>query len=622
MINKNIVCLDCFDTIISRKCFPEFIKMKWAEEVGLLMGLDVSSKQIYDIRTNMERILREENHKNGFDYEFRIKDLYKKVLEAFYLSNLTSELNYNFINKMHEIEIKLELENQYVSNRSLELLQEFKNQNKRIFIISDFYMGSDDINLFLKNLKIEKYFEKVFVSSDYLKTKITGNLYKVALNALKIGLKDCVMIGDNKYSDVKIPRSLGLSTKQFDASCSIKKYNKQNKVLNKKKLFKFFKNIFYNNKSYNFENYAFQLYLFSWSLARECEKRKIKKLFFLSREGHFLKQLFDKYCVLNNVQVDTQYLQVSRNSTFIPSLKDIADEKFSRLFRETEDMSIRDFLISLSFSLDEIALIAKDYNGDIETKINKLQESEQFKMLKTNKQFQYIYDNKRCEQKRIFKKYLKELGYNESETLYIVDVGWKGTMQDNLMSVFDGQIKIEGFYLGLTNTGSIDQGSHKYGLLFDLIRANSRKGNKIYSYWYLNYEQILRANHKRVQAYIDVGSKVEIEYDNLDDTNYYKEYLKNFHDFIMQKFVKIDNNVKEMPILFEDFNNMCIYSFVKMMKKMTLKDYKLIRYGENQFADSFGRVYTGGGLKMSIKNYIIEKLRAEKVGLLYLMKRD
>ena len=85
-------------------------------------------------------------------------------------------------------------------------------------------------------------------------------------------------------------------------------------------------NLFEEN---NFSNHAFPLYLFTTRLYNRLVENNCKDILFMSREGKYLKILFEKYCHLRKElcydvkEIKTHYFYGSRNSIITASAKPI-----------------------------------------------------------------------------------------------------------------------------------------------------------------------------------------------------------------------------------------------------------------------------------------------------------
>lgn len=80
------------------------------------------------------------------------------------------------------------------------LFQYAKKKQKQIIIISDMYLSSNFLKRLLMNKGITG-FAKLYVSSETLETKASGNMYKYVQKDMNISEKKILHVGDNLYSD-------------------------------------------------------------------------------------------------------------------------------------------------------------------------------------------------------------------------------------------------------------------------------------------------------------------------------------------------------------------------------------------------------------------------------------
>ena len=73
--------------------------------------------------------------------------------------------------------------------------------------------------------------------------------------------------------------------------------------------------IFNKYEENNLTNHAFPLYLFTVRLYDELVKKGCKDILFMSREGQFLKKLFERYCQLRKEA--KKMLQILRLTIFM-----------------------------------------------------------------------------------------------------------------------------------------------------------------------------------------------------------------------------------------------------------------------------------------------------------------
>lgn len=237
-------------------------------------------------------------------------------------------------------------------------------------------------------------------------------------------------------------------------------------------------------------------------------EKGVKQVFFLSREGQPLMRMFEMYQARVGGQITTHYLEVSRRSTLLPSLAPLTEEKFETLFRQYRRISLLEFLSSLGLQA-QTRSIAKALGlpeGNEALREEDFPTSLTFTILKTLPQFQQLYESQRATRRRAFIAYLSELsGGTLPDRLVIVDVGWKGTIQDNLYALLccdDGApVKsITGYYLGLVAHGAAGPCNDKHGLLFSGVDSRS-PGFSVFNENRALFEVVLAADHGSIVSY-------------------------------------------------------------------------------------------------------------------------
>ena len=140
----------------------------------------------------------------------------------------------------------------------------------------------------------------------------------------------------------------------------------KNTILEEK--LKGFDEIFDLIKENNFSNHSFPLYLFTSRLYNELTAKNCKNIIFMSREGQFLKTLFEKFCeIRKNLGLDvanikTHYFYGSRNSVMTASTKPIDEEDFEHLFRYFKYfIRPRMFMFSIGFTNEQIDEVEKSF---------------------------------------------------------------------------------------------------------------------------------------------------------------------------------------------------------------------------------------------------------------------
>lgn len=231
-------------------------------------------------------------------------------------------------------------------------------------------------------------------------------------------------------------------------------------------------------------------------------------VYFLSREGQPLKRMFDMYQNKVSGGITSHYLEVSRRSTLLPSLESLVEEGFETLFRQYRRISLFEFLSSLGLEMQmrSIALALGLPEGAEVTREEDFPTSQTFRALKALLLFQDLYESERLARRRAFLAYLEELsGGTLPVRLFIVDVGWKGTIQDNLYALLcrkgDTPVHaVTGYYIGLVAAGAASPSNDKYGLLFSSVGTTSPKF-RVFNENRALFEVVLAADHGSIVSY-------------------------------------------------------------------------------------------------------------------------
>ena len=324
-----------------------------------------------------------------------------------------------------------------------------------------------------------------------------------------------------------------------------------------------------------FAAYSFSLYLFTRQLYDRCRKDGITDLYFLAREGQFLKRLFEIYLSQSPVDPDLKlhYVYISRKACVSARLDHLDQENFLP-YRCYSALSIRAFLASLNFSQEEADEITALTGLDASKRIESFFDSSPWKILRNNERFRELYDAHRIQAARCFDAYLASTGYLTAEAPALVDVGWSGTMQDQLVRGGYRQTTI-GYYLGLSGVADESEDNRKTGLLSDC-----RKGRNPYLYSYNNYEYICVADHGSTAGYDEAGKPV-LQDD--DDLRLYREVFRPIQKDIETAFIEICGALKNEAVEESDFQSL----HARMLLRLSRQEKEIINAAVRSHPDNF-----------------------------------
>lgn len=576
ILSKNTIFIDFFDTLVHRTVAPEEIKRLWAKKVSFILNSSASTETVYYTRKAAENDLEK---KYGYTYDNR--QLIDTVFFRLFDAGLCNMTNDTFYDKVSDIEPLIEKRLLYVDEATKRLLYFSKENNKQVYIISDYHLGKMVINDYLMELGIFEYVSGCYVSADYKASKFEGDLYGIVLRDLGLDASVCVMVGDNKFSDVDQSHKNGIM--------GIYKPYAGNAQQTRKRDFETF--LLKLMKEDGYSGFSFSLSLFIERLYKELKEKDAKKVFFLAREGQFLKQLFDMYLsVINDTTIDSKYLYVSRQSTFVASLsQDLERETFENLFRQFNNLSIRQFLMNIGFSQDDIDKVEKSISVDMDFVSANFAESEEFREMKKHPVFSLIYKDTVSMQKMLFEAYLKQEGYDWNSPFYIVDVGWKGTIQDNIFRFLGKDKPVCGLYVGY---GELAPGtrypiSQKRGLLFSIVPYESRET----VYWAIDaglFEKILYASHSSTSAYAKVHDVVVPVMKEYKEEKGIYDIVRPIQLAIYKDCRKIFEKFFDSMFMIEDFKHLILELHLKTLLTMNFQKIDFRRMVEEKHFENFG----------------------------------
>ena len=466
------------------------MKRKWAKDISEKIKYTISYQKIYEIRKCAEGVMPA-----YYTYDDLCDEMIQR-LQGFCFENSLSSMKESTELKdlMYQVELKNELESLAVNEEHISLL---KKSSFPKAILSDMYCGAEFLWDLLKGFGIDCYFDRVFVSCDYKAGKIDKNksLYKVALEEFQISSGDAVMYDDSELC-LEYAKRNGIPGKRIKESLYKKSESDYKKSFNaiQKEI----------NRSYrkvaSLSNYVETFYLFIERLYKQCVRDGIENVFFLSREGEFLKRLFDEYCKTKAQIFKTEYVYVSRKAVLRAGFSTdpyCPGEKIEKAFKYT---SIESILNYIGFSEIEINKYRQITGRSIDEVIEDYWKSTTWNDLCDDKEFLIQYEFYVKKNRDMFSRYLEQVGFSSDVRTAIVDVGWKGTMQDSLKEYVYGSNVLFGYYFGLTPFAKSDAQSVKRGLVFSGQYGFSND-YEIWSFYHTQLESILTASHPGTVSY-------------------------------------------------------------------------------------------------------------------------
>jgi LCP family protein required for cell wall assembly len=198
---ESVVLVGFFDTLMFRHVDADQVVERWAvllrRRFRALAGM--ATGDLVDMR-NASREKCLEGHKE-VNYSQWMSVYYQLLVRRCPgLAGESSEENFREI--AHDIELAVECGVQYPNSRFLKYLAGESERGRRIYIVTDYHLGKEDILAFLHAKNVDTgIFSDILVSSDYDAQKGDGSLYRVVLSREGIQAGTALMIGSDSIND-------------------------------------------------------------------------------------------------------------------------------------------------------------------------------------------------------------------------------------------------------------------------------------------------------------------------------------------------------------------------------------------------------------------------------------
>ena len=292
---------------------------------------------------------------------------------------------------------------------------------------------------------------------------------------------------------------------------------------------------------------------------------------------------------------------VSRKATYLPSLKSINKEDFSVLLQQYVYISINEFFKSLNFEKNELEAIKKSlmidfektstkgFNsrekeeikeliaGNFDKKIIYLYSSKILQIIKKNKTFADIYEKNRIEQSALFKKYIKQ--FTNEKRICVVDIGWNGSIQDNIQNILGDKYEVTGYLYGLVSRNP-EKCKNKEGLVFTNVPEVSNNF-ELYCENRTIYEILLGASHGSANRYVEKNGHVEVlTFEKEEERKIYTNVISKIQNDMLDIFKELVN------ILANEYYN---DKYIK--KEINRIHYKMLYKPTKKQLTFFNRIY-------------------------------
>jgi len=465
----DIYSFDIFDTIFCRRIDPpESLHVVLSQYIANKIGGGISGEEVLSVRYEEEKKLRTKAVEDGFDYECHYDDIIRNMVKRL-IGNEDNDL----ISWIYEKEIKMEINALVVKNGVLDMLDTIRNFGKKIILISDMYLGHEEIEVLLKHKGILKYIDRIFVSSETLHCKYSGRMFRDVIEYFNVEPGRFVHSGDNVFADFKIPHKLGMNAvhlkegKENHRKTLLARYNIMGRRRNywkgrhllqvtsceHQKLSTNYDEFYYR---YGYEVMGPILSLYTHGVIKHIKEKRINRAYFLARDGYLLQKIFN--LMLAEIapdlvgSVSDSYIHLSRQSVAPAALcKGMNCQQALLALYNPKQQGLKSILNSYSINhLDFIKLAAKHGFSQIDKPIFDWNDARLCDFINDDEVVQRIKKHS-VEHQKVLKDYLTQHEFFCGEKVAFIDIGWNGTIQNFISTAFGDRSdypETHGLYFG------------------------------------------------------------------------------------------------------------------------------------------------------------------------------
>jgi FMN phosphatase YigB (HAD superfamily) len=519
-----VVGFDLFNTLVVRRVEGEWLKTAVARYLAQRLGDILHPSQVPEPtqvrrrRSELEQAIASERVGAGLDNEVDFEELVVRWVSSWvptepYRSRLAADVR--------DRELALERMALRAAPGVGELLAGLKRLGKRVIFISDMYLAASVLRDLLGHCGIGDFFDAGYASIDHGLRKATGRLFPRVLELEGIERHQLLFVGDDANSDCAQPRKLGIAALHvWDAAEQHRRHRLQVAQWAAERnpfwTARYVEEVLWAapTKVEQPADVAYRtglvlapaLTAFVLDVIERSRQLRLDRLFFLAREGLTLLRIFD---VLTRTEEserlpDVRYLFASRASTILPSMRELSWDEVCRFSRQYNRQSLRDLLRNLSLPAEEfLPLGAMCGITNPDRPILNAAEDRPLQRFLGARAVREAFTRHRDDARGRLARYLRRCGLLGNQRIGLVDVGWKGSMQDSLLRAFESDPsfpEVHGFYLALHHDGEpLPPRSFKYGYLAD-TRRNDLEESDVFRNTAI-FEMATSASHGSTTGY-------------------------------------------------------------------------------------------------------------------------
>ncbi len=436
-----LLSVDIFDTTVWRMV-PNPV------DVFFLLARDLKQKGLIRKSSSVESFVRERiqaeersRKKKNYCAEVTLEEIYAEFPVGYLVDSSTAIIA--------DLEFKKECELVRVYPEMSKLLAYAQGKGLKTAFVSDTYFNQHQIGR-LVGIDVDY----VILSCEHHVSKYHG-LHSVLIEQSGISPSHILHVGDNHTSDIKGPEIYPIDTFWFEKFPEpfgdIVELETPMVSTERNELLKspdygltWQRSLAGSACSSDYERWGAIVLgplisgFSDWVIDR-CENENIRTVLCLMREGRILKKSIDTY----NTSLETSELFISRYVALKAAIFDGSPEEIYAFISRPSPKKTGEILSELGLcgndvGLDEDTVLKPDDTSGLIQKI-----------CNTPRAKQKVIQSSRLARNNLIKHITEKINPNQKQTVALVDLGYKGTIQENLQIIFDREnlpVKTHGFY--------------------------------------------------------------------------------------------------------------------------------------------------------------------------------
>lgn len=362
--------------------------------------------------------------------------------------------------EMMATELRIEQENLVVNPAIRTIIEKWRAEGYTIAFISDMYLDESVLTEVLRREGCLQGEERVWVSVVHQARKDSGKLYDL----VRAHYKPTTWhhYGDHKHSDVRMAQRKGITAHHVLTPHTPIEEGLMHLPTTSNWERQALRHLAGWQRAYRIAqgsdatatlavNTMVGVYVpYVMALLRDAERRGLKRLYFLSRDGYILMRIAERIVAHTQQAIELRYLFVSRHSLFLPYL--YGDETASHYMAIREKTLRNESVDKLLRQLgaDRSALAAVGLTLDFDT-IRSDAQQEAFLGAVFSPAFAPYLRAQTAEATHLLHRYFEQEGLTDGTPAALVDVGWLGTSRKMINHILNrlGAPQAYSYYLGV-----------------------------------------------------------------------------------------------------------------------------------------------------------------------------